>query len=40
MDNRAVFSLFLILILLFFSDGKLAKETADSKKTEPSVTSK
>lgn len=40
MDNRAVFSLFLILILLSFSDGASAKGAADTKKTEVKATSK
>jgi len=40
MDNRAVFALFLILILLFFSDGAFGKGIADSKTPEAKPTSK
>lgn len=34
MDNRAVFALFLVLILLFFSDGAVAKKAQPNQKTE------
>ncbi|MDN5311060.1 MAG: hypothetical protein PWQ68_33 [Thermoanaerobacteraceae bacterium] len=40
MSNRAVFALFLVLILLFFSDGAVAKEAQDPKKTEAKPTTK